>query len=62
MCCGVLAKLPEMSTWRDKPMPALTGLVVWGAALDQTGSQEHATVTTTTTDRLPGRYHLVQGG
>lgn len=22
MCCGVLAKLPEMSTWRDKPMPA----------------------------------------
>lgn len=22
MCCGVLAKFPEMSTWRDKPMLA----------------------------------------
>lgn len=40
---------------------ALTRLVVWGSALDQIGSQEHATVTTTA-DRLLGRYHLVQGG
>lgn len=64
MCCGVLAVLPEMSTWCDKPMPAPWPSQAWkcgGAALHRTGSQEHATVTTTA-DGLPGCYHLVQGG
>lgn len=64
MCGGVLAKFPEMSTWRDKPLPApwpLAGPVMWGIALDRTRSQEHATVTKTA-DRLPGRHHLVRGG
>lgn len=45
--------------WQTHAGPlALTGLEVWGAAPDQTRSQEHATATTTA-DRLPGRYHLV---
>lgn len=64
MCFGVLAVLPEMSTCCDKTMPVGWPSQAWkcGAlpcirqeARNMPGQQQLLM-------RLPGRYHLVQGG